>query len=188
MVFVKDTRIFYKENFLSLDDIKFLENKIIEHKSHIDSLIELSKKEAVNSFSSSHAKIRNIRIVSGDEDIKVLNNILEKIKEEIRTYIDSSVNKMWLRPLEDIHCHYPPLHLYEHYDSKDEVGKNIAYGIVLYLTDSYEGGELTYTKKQISIKPQKGSLIVHPSSEEYTHKVETISSGIRITIPSFAYA
>jgi hypothetical protein len=185
--FIKDTEIFYNENFLTFDEMQYLDQKISQYDNRIKSLIKLSGKTENDAPANSHAKIRNIEIVSDKEDARKMDAILDRIKQTIYDYIDSSIYEMWTRPLKDIHCHYPPFFLHEHYDAEGDVGKNVKYGIVLYLTDEFDGGELVYTKKNISVKPKKGSLIIHPSSEEYTHKLEPVTSGIRISVPSFVY-
>jgi 2OG-Fe(II) oxygenase superfamily len=74
--------------------------------------------------------------------------------------------------------------LEEHYDSKAKV--NVAYGFILYLNDNYDGGELYYPNKGIEYKPVKNTLVIHPSTEEYTHGVKAVSSGTRYFMTMFA--
>lgn len=70
---------------------------------------------------------------------------------------------------------------------RDEAGRPALYGFVIYLNDNFEGGELYYDKKNILYSPSKNSLIIHPTTEEYTHEVLVIKSGIRYTITGFGY-
>ena len=57
-------------------------------------------------------------------------------------------------------------------------------GALFYFNDNFNGGELYFTKKDKSFKPQKGSVIVFPCNQkEYTHGVNEITSGIRYTMP-----
>ena len=57
-------------------------------------------------------------------------------------------------------------------------------GMLLYLNDDFEGGELYFSKKKLSFKPKKGSVIIFPCNQnEYTHSVNEIKSGVRYTIP-----
>ena len=53
---------------------------------------------------------------------------------------------------------------------------------VLYLNDEYDGGELHFTKQKLKFKPKSGSLIIFPSSEQFTHHVTKVRSGIRFFI------
>lgn len=59
------------------------------------------------------------------------------------------------------------------------------YGVVIYLNDNFTGGEIKYTKKDITYRPLAKSLICHPASEEYEHEVLKVKSGIRKFISLF---
>jgi predicted 2-oxoglutarate/Fe(II)-dependent dioxygenase YbiX len=43
----------------------------------------------------------------------------------------------------------------------------VKFGVVLYLNDDYEGGEINYPKLNLSIKPKARSLIIHPAGEPH---------------------
>jgi len=76
-----------------------------------------------------------------------------------------------------------------HSDKGPEEGNNnILHGVVIYLNDDYEGGKIHYPEKEISIKPKKGSLVIHPGSEEYRHGVTEVVSGERYAITMFVHA
>jgi hypothetical protein len=68
-----------------------------------------------------------------------------------------------------------------HYTNND-----IMHGFVIYINDNYSGGEIYYPKKDIAIKPNARSLVIHPGSEEYTHGVKPVESGLRYTLTSFS--
>ena len=57
--------------------------------------------------------------------------------------------------------------------------------LLLYLNDDYEGGELEFTKLQLTIQPKKGMLIAFPSYEDFEHKVHPVTKGTRYTIVSW---
>ena len=57
--------------------------------------------------------------------------------------------------------------------------ENSKYGIVLYVNDNYEGGEIYYVNQGISYKPKAGDLIVHSSEEKCRHGVSSVNSGTR---------
>jgi len=57
----------------------------------------------------------------------------------------------------------------------------LAFSMIVYLNDDYEGGEIEFPNQGVSIKPQEGSLIVFPSNEPYLHKVNEVLSGKRYT-------
>ncbi len=79
--------------------------------------------------------------------------------------------------------------LREHSDSKGdfETDSHITKGIVIYINDDYEGGEIEYTKKNIIFKPRAGMMIVHPGTEEYSHRVLQVKQSPRYFISAFAY-
>jgi hypothetical protein len=61
----------------------------------------------------------------------------------------------------------------------DNPDKYFFYGIVIYLNNNYDGGEVKYTQKNIIHKPLIRSLLCHPASKEYEHEVLPVTSGER---------
>jgi hypothetical protein len=58
----------------------------------------------------------------------------------------------------------------------------------LYLNNNFEGGELLFKyKPDIVIKPQPGMLVNIPITEEFTHMVTPVISGIRHTLYGICY-
>lgn len=60
--------------------------------------------------------------------------------------------------------------------------KIITHGFVVYLNDDYEGGEIFYPNKNISIKPIARSLVMHPGNKEYEHGVTEVSGSTRYSL------
>jgi hypothetical protein len=56
---------------------------------------------------------------------------------------------------------------------------------VLYLNDSFEGGELYLTTQDVLVKPKPGTLISMTGGFHHEHGVTRVESGLRITIPFF---
>ena len=56
---------------------------------------------------------------------------------------------------------------------------DLAFSLVCYLNDDYEGGEISFPDHNITIKPKKGSLIMFPSQTPFIHEVKPILSGER---------
>lgn len=52
----------------------------------------------------------------------------------------------------------------------------------LYLNDEFEGGELYFPGRGLSIKPKAGQLILFPGGHEYIHGVSQITSGKRYVL------
>lgn len=83
---------------------------------------------------------------------------------------------------------FKPGHLMEaHQDRGPHYTNNdIMHGFVIYINDNYTGGEIRYPNKDISIKPNARSLVIHPGTEPYTHEVLPVKSGLRYTLTSFS--
>jgi hypothetical protein len=81
---------------------------------------------------------------------------------------------------------FPEAELHSHKDDRnyDEPIEGLAsktHVAGLFLTDDYEGGELTFPEQGIELKPKVGDLIFFPGY--YTrHGVNKIKSGVRINI------
>ena len=58
----------------------------------------------------------------------------------------------------------------------------LAYTIVVYLNDNYEGGELYFNELDITIKPEAGSIIMYPSSAPYSHQSLKVLKGRKMLI------
>jgi hypothetical protein len=59
------------------------------------------------------------------------------------------------------------------------------FGAIIYLNDSYTGGETYYPDYGISVKPEIGKLAVHPGTPDHIHGVSKVGDGIRYTLASF---
>lgn len=58
----------------------------------------------------------------------------------------------------------------------------IEYAANLYLNDDFEGGELFFPERNLSIKPKAGQLILFPGGNEYIHGVKPVTSGTRCVL------
>jgi len=72
-----------------------------------------------------------------------------------------------------------------HSDGYIDDEKGVAYTIICYLNDDYEGGEIYFKNKDVLIKPQAGSLIIFPGTE--IHEVKPVISGERYMATSSIY-
>lgn len=67
------------------------------------------------------------------------------------------------------------------------MNNDILHGMVIYLNDDYQGGEIYYPQQQLSIKPKARSLVIHPASEPYEHGVLPVVRGNRYAITLFVH-
>lgn len=74
-----------------------------------------------------------------------------------------------------------------HSDDGPSLNNNVAtpHGMVLYINDDYEGGEIHYPGLKIAIKPEAGSLVIHPGSAAYAHGVAPVTAGNRYASTAF---
>jgi predicted 2-oxoglutarate/Fe(II)-dependent dioxygenase YbiX len=56
---------------------------------------------------------------------------------------------------------------------------------LLYLSESYEGGYLSFTSQGFKIKPKPGSLVIFEGDDKKPHEVTKVESGTRNLIVSF---
>lgn len=68
----------------------------------------------------------------------------------------------------------------EHTDSFKEMPRALT--CIIALNDDYEGGEISFFKRELTYKLKKGSIIMFPSSFMYPHEIQTITSGTRYSI------
>lgn len=73
-----------------------------------------------------------------------------------------------------------------HFDGQDGNSK-LAFSLVAYLNDDYEGGEIHFKDHNVTIKPKAGSMIMFPSQLPYVHEVKPIISGTRYMSPAHVY-
>lgn len=71
----------------------------------------------------------------------------------------------------------------DHRDNAAEDDRNNMFGVVIYLNDDYEGGEIYYKDIGISYKPLAGDLVVHYAG--LVHGVRKVLNGERYVLTSF---
>jgi hypothetical protein len=59
------------------------------------------------------------------------------------------------------------------------------YSVLLYLTNSYSGGNLVFPEQDLSLKPKPGTFIAFIGTEDLKHEVEEVIDGDRVNIICF---
>ena len=83
---------------------------------------------------------------------------------------------------------YTPVGLHrdnEDEDMSDNRNADNKYGILMYLNDTFDGGEICYPELGIEYKPKPGVLLIHYAGN--LHGVNPISNGVRYSMTSFAW-
>lgn len=120
------------------------------------------------------------------EAIPVPAEIVERIQKLVQSYFKGS---FLIKDFSDMQF-LPELdgtkNMFEHVDMMDNL--YAAFGMVYYFNDDYEGGELNFSAKNITIRPKKNSLIIFDAStKDSVHGVNAVTSGKRFAIPSFVW-
>jgi hypothetical protein len=139
----------------------------------------------LNSFMSEYLD-KNTQWKRRDELVKVYitnsnkHDIIKSIVKKINLIFE---NKLYVQMIRHINKTTPETTWHRHYDG--ESGKGTEYGVIIYLNDNFEGGELFYPNLNYIYKPKAGDLIIHPGDERYTHEVLPLLSGERYTLTTF---
>lgn len=162
---IENTKIYYSENFLSNQELE-----------KFDTII-----------SNSVEKIEELKNQEGGY------KVLEFDDKEFIYDIGLRVRKLVQDQYEDVSAIYPRTEIqFMHQGTgmsphDDGQGQNVAHGIVIYLSNpsDYEGGEIYYPKLDIELKPSKGSIVIHPREDDYTHGVKPVTGGHRFVTVMF---
>lgn len=93
----------------------------------------------------------------------------------------------YLPPVYDIKIYHVGADMGSHYDRYPHADNKTVLSGVIYLNDDYEGGELYFENQDIKIKPEAGSVIFFPSTEDFTHSSLIITEGQKECVPLFFY-
>lgn len=92
-----------------------------------------------------------------------LNNRLTNIREKIEKRISILFpNATRINSIAAIQRYKPNTNMGVHTDNA--LDPSVQYGLIVYLNDDYEGGEIYYPDLDITIKPKARSIIIHPAS------------------------
>lgn len=116
-----------------------------------------------------------------DKKNNIVKNVFDKIKKEINAILDKNIYEY--TGFNTIYRSVIGQEMKTHSDSG--LGPKFKYGVVLYLNDEYEGGEIFYPNLGLEFKPEAYSLLIHPAHEAYRHGVKKVSSGIRYSMTTF---
>ncbi len=153
------------ENFLSLDE----KNTLL---SIINNKLENNNTIYTENVSNEYWKDKYIQVEN-----EVMSALLTKVKLLFNSYDH-------INPLSGINIFSVGHKMNEH---SDEIGDpNIKYGVVIYINDDFNGGEICYPKLNLTHKPKSGSLIIHPG--DIIHSVNTVLEGPpRYAITTFVH-
>lgn len=181
--FVPNTKVCLVEDVFSLEDCKTLIAAIDEKRSagvkfeFPDSMEDSGKNfwEDKNTYINDLENFNN-KILEDMEARKA-----EAFKEYLATLDDTGDYE--LQPFAAAHTWVEGAEMYAHVDQYDG-DSNIRHGLVMYLNEDMEGGEIYYPDYDLEIKPKAGLLVIHPG--DIVHGVRPIRKGVRYNMTGFA--
>ena len=140
--------------------------------------IEYWKDRTINYYELSEYKIRDIL---RDNTKRLQDIITEKASLTVRkAYPDTMVLTKWTEGIEQL-----PHADRSHLDGTENYTPWRDYSTLIYLNESFEGGDIFFPRQKIFYKPKKGTAILFPATTEFVHGVSKIKSGVRFTLTSF---
>jgi predicted 2-oxoglutarate/Fe(II)-dependent dioxygenase YbiX len=143
-------------------------------------------------------KVRNVLIHDSVPFHLQVNAVVQKIVDELIEPFYGIQVDYWEIP--DILV-YPPGGFYRpHNDGEAVVHDPERYvwewrrsmdrdiSVVWYLNEDFEGGELVFLPSQLSIRPASGMVVTFPSTHEYAHTAQPVSSGMRYAVVTWMAA
>lgn len=161
-------------NAIFLDPNICIVNNFLNEKIY-SKLINLINNSSTEDWYDMKKNYRFVKSLTIDKEINliILNEVRNVLLGEYDLQGFSGISRM-----------FPGDSMAEHHD---EAGRPALYGLVYYLNDNIEGGSIHYTNKDIRYQPVANSLVIHPSTFEYSHEVEKVTAGIRYSSVGFGY-
>ena len=182
-----DENIIYIEDFISKEDLLLFQHAIVhdsciedhDHPAHI--ALRINSNNNVKHKWFKYIDVLKSMLEQSNRKIFLQSGeiYLTKYRNSTLEINDHSDHKYLMQP----HCDDASIDWEE-----DKKGLTfVSHGIVIFITDDFDGGEIVYVNKNISIKPKAGSLLVHPGDIEYSHAVNKFYNGERIVFASFVH-
>ena len=120
-----------------------------------------------------------------DFDRSVLEAMEDRKAIAFKKYLEliGDTEEYELQPFAAAHTWVAGADMYEHIDQYDG-DSNIRHGLVMYLNEDIDGGEIYYPDYGLEIKPKTGLLVIHPGT--ILHGVRRVNSGVRYNMTGFA--
>jgi hypothetical protein len=138
----------------------------------VDNLVKEGKFEITDNWAD--------KIISTN-NLPERTQITERLKSVLKDFSDLDVPGFG-----SIQRQYVDVPLKSHVDQHTD--PSIRYASIIYLNDNYNGGEFYFVKKDFEIKPNSGSLLIFPGTEEFEHGVRAPADGpMRYVLPGFIH-
>lgn len=190
-----ENKLFIIENFIDKHDIYKYNKKIINCPIRFsgEQYFIKDQNEKKIEVSNLFVDLQHDQSLFSDAH-QVLNKIHLAIENTFKVHVEKELG-IGITVLKAGHS--MPLHVDKGYGSEEEE-KEINYktpsgfpsreiSSVFYWNDDYDGGEISFPKQNIKIKPSSGLLIIFPSNRDFPHEVFPVKNGVRYVSTGFWY-
>jgi hypothetical protein len=186
-----DTDIYYIHNFATAEELAFCYNFCVSATEEEWSAryLETIKQEGLQKFGRDD--VDNL-IAEGlidineewiDRTLQLQGELPHVFARRIQDFLTDDLEAT---ALVGIQRHYPGASLAEHIDA--ETSEHLRYAAVFYINDDFNGGRLYFPKRNLTIEPRAGSLIIFPTGRDYLHGVGVVEPGpTRYAIANFVW-
>jgi hypothetical protein len=139
---------------------------------------------AASRYSSNGLSSKDIRDASTNRFTESFNDVLNaKVEPLVTEYAQQ--NGIFELKIEGYHIvRYTEGQFFaEHTDATPEYPRRMS--AIIYLNDDYEGGTITFTGIEQSFKPEKNTIMIFPSSKDFSHSADPVISGTKYAIIGF---
>lgn len=173
--------IYVDYDFLSTEELDYLDSCIEEANSN-----DLWAGETGNTMDTGTWGGRNLFLPASDILNRLLDKVIEKYTETIRPLSESEKMLAFEKGIGPLNRTMVGQSLPAHDDmGPPELDLPVAHGVVIYINETYTGGELYYSKLGYDIKPKRGMLVIHSAAALYEHGVREVTSGTRYGLTLF---
>ncbi len=173
-----DDNIYIVKNFISEEDLKTILDDLRNPKGWSQSGVFYQKSEKNYSNDTKILLSEKYKFMAQeliDDELNVIN-----WQDMLQKFIPNDISEWAIAPHADRFD-------YNEKGAGESTSKHVTKGFIVYFNDDFTGGEIVYTNKNITVKPEPGMLLVHPGTEEYEHGVKAVTSGERYILTGFAY-
>jgi hypothetical protein len=174
------------ENIITLEESEFLINlaRTATDKDWDAYRLNLEQDEHEVNLAYSNWKKQMLFLEKTENLLPIAKDLLDSIHDRCINKINKHFNSQYtLDPLYSIFRFERGDFMKEHHDSG--LSSYIKYGLVIYLNDNFEGGEIYYPNLNLEMKAKSLSLHLHPANSIYRHGVKEVLSGERFTLAAF---
>lgn len=187
-----DYRIFLVKNFLSKEEVAQLydqaESADEESWSHhyMEGVRSLAKLKFGRDDIDNLVKEGLYEITDNwvDKNLRIADYALQKSLNERAQQIFNFREGLDFTGAGTIQRQYEGVPLKDHVDNHTD--PSLEYAAVMYINDNYPDGEIFFVKQNIYLKPEPGSFLIFPTTEDWRHGVTAPGPGpTRYVIPCF---